>query len=169
MQITDWLSIPESTWIRKCQLGIHEVAQRAIQGSTYERQRDTWLQARKTERNVSEKCFCGRKLKQGDRVKLFAPNKANTKKSSLHGMDHTTSFSRRQKYISKFQRMRKQRSDRSSTNIDWSRWETMRDRLKWKQYLPITKMYRAKQTTGKSTAMKTSKALHQKFCRTKAA
>ena len=40
------------------------MAQRAIQGSTYECQRDTWLQARKTERYVSEKRFC-RKIEAG--------------------------------------------------------------------------------------------------------
>ena len=33
------------------------MAQRAIQGSTYECQRDTWLPAEKTERYVSEKRF----------------------------------------------------------------------------------------------------------------
>ena len=33
------------------------MAQRAIQGSTYECQRDTWLQPRKTERYVAEKRY----------------------------------------------------------------------------------------------------------------
>ena len=84
------------------------MAQRAIQGSTYECQRETWPQARRQKGMYQKKVF-GEKLKPGERVSLFAPRNAKSKNSSFNGTDRTTSLRKRQRSITKFQRMRLQK------------------------------------------------------------
>ena len=60
-----------------------------------------------------QKNVFGEELKPRERESGFLhPTKRNQKNSSFHGTDRTTSLRRRQRSITKFQRMRMQRNGR---------------------------------------------------------
>ena len=80
--------------------------------------RETLGYKQERQKDMYQKYFFGEELKPGERVWFIAPTKRNQKNFSFHGTDRTTSFRKRQRSITKFQRIRMQRNGRSSTTTN---------------------------------------------------